>query len=265
MCNSCRKSICCCPIPTPVFQSDSGLTRSLLAQAQFERAIILEQGRGVTGPTGPTGPTGLEGIVGSTGSAGSTGPTGPTGPIGNTGSTGPSGPTGPTGDVGLLGATGSTGPTGSVGPTGSTGSAGGFLAAADFYALMPPDNAATVAAGADVQFPNNGPTIGAGISRLTSTTFNLAAVGIYQVLFQVSVSEAGQLVVVLNGAEQLPTVVGRATGTSQIVGSCLIETSLPNTIISVRNPASESTALTITPLAGGTEAVSAHVTITRYS
>ncbi|PFC44225.1 hypothetical protein CN300_14950 [Bacillus thuringiensis] len=166
-----------------------------------------------------------------------------------------------------LGPTGATGSTGDIGPTGATGSTGGVLDFADFYALMPPDNAATVGVGGDVDFPRDGPFSGVGIARTGADTFNLSAIGTYQVLFQVSVTEAGQLVLTLNsgaGAVELAyTVVGRATGTSQIVGMALVQTSVINSILTVRNPASESTALTITPLAGGTESVSAHLVITR--
>ncbi len=130
---------------------------------------------------------------------------------------------------------------------------------------MPPDNAATVAPGADVSFPQDGPTSGATIVRTGASTFNLSVIGTYQVLFQVSVSEAGQLVLTLDsgaGATQLSyTVVGRATGTSQIVGMALVETTVINSILTVRNPASTATALTITPVAGGTEPVSAHLVI----
>lgn len=43
----------------------------------------------------------------------------------------------------------------SNGPAGTSG----ILGFADFYALMPPDNAATVAPGADVSFPQDGPTL----------------------------------------------------------------------------------------------------------
>ncbi len=133
---------------------------------------------------------------------------------------------------------------------------------ADFYALMPPDNAANVAVGSAVQFPQDGPTSGTAITRLDASTFNLAAIGTYQVMFQVSVSQAGQLVLVLNGIELPYTVVGRATGTSQIVGMALITTSAVNDTLSVRNPAAGIVALTVTPLAGGTDAVSAHLVIT---
>jgi len=134
---------------------------------------------------------------------------------------------------------------------------------------MPPDNAATVAIGADVSFPQDGPTSGSAIARTGASTFNLANIGVYQVLFQVSVTEAGQLVLTLDsgaGSSELAyTVVGRATGTSQIVGMALVQTTVSNSILTVRNPASGSTALTITPLAGGTEPVSAHLVITQIA
>ena len=57
------------------------------------------------------------------------------------------------------------------------------------------------------------------------------------------------------------TVVGGATGTSQFVGRSIITTSTENSILTVRNPSGSTTALTITPLAGGTRPVSAHLTI----
>ena len=128
---------------------------------------------------------------------------------------------------------------------------------------MPGDNAATVAPGTDVDFPQDGPNSGTGISRLTVDSFELADIGTYQVLFQVSVTEAGQLILTLNGADLAYTVVGRATGTSQIVGMALVETTTIDSILTVRNPAGNATALTITPLAGGTRPVSAHLVITR--
>jgi len=133
---------------------------------------------------------------------------------------------------------------------------------ADFFALMPPDNAATVATGGSVEFPQDGPVSGT-ISRLSFSGFNLQEIGTYQVMFQVSVDEAGQLVVALNGTELAYTVVGRATGTNQIVGMCNITTTSPNSILEIRNPVSSFTALTITPLAGGVNPVSAHLIITK--
>lgn len=256
-------------------------------------------GIGATGPTGPAGgpigPTGATGSAGATGATGSgstgatgaTGPAGgPIGPTGSTGATGPSGgpigPTGPTGATGATGsgatgATGATGPSGgpigptgatgvagAVGSTGATGTSGGVLAFSDFFALMPPDNAATVAPGTDVSFPQDGPTTGT-IVRTGPSSFSLPTIGSYQVLFQVSVSEAGQLILTLNGADLAYTVVGRATGTDQIVGMAIVTTTSVASILTVRNPAGNSTALTITPLAGGTRPVSAHLVITQLN
>ena len=202
--------------------------------------------------TGPTGPQGLEGATGPTGPQGLTGATGPTGPQGLIGATGPTGP------QGLIGATGPTGPTGPQGESIE-------LNYADFYALMPPDNAATVAPGTDVSFPQDGPNSGTAITRLSSSTFNLSEIGFYQVLFQVSVSEAAQLQLTLNGAPLAYTVVGRATGTDQVVGMAIVETTVVNSVLTVRNPAGNAAAITITPNAGGATAVSAHLVITQLS
>ena len=200
---------------------------------------------------GPTGATGLNGATGVTGS------TGATGAVGATGSTGVTGVTGATGAQGVTGATGATGSTGSTGATGASAS----CSYANFFALMPSDNAATVAPGTDVSFPQDGPTGGAAIARTGPGTFNLASIGTYQVMFQVSISEAGQLILTLNGADLAYTVVGRATGTSQITGMALITTTVSNSILTVRNPAGNSTALTVTPLAGGTRPSSASLVV----
>jgi len=93
---------------------------------------------------------------------------------------------------------------------------------------MPPDNAATVAPGTDVSFSQDGPNSNSSISRLTASSFNLEDIGTYQVLFQVSISEAGQLVLTLNGDELAYTVVGQATGTNQFIGIALVTTTAIN-------------------------------------
>lgn len=186
---------------------------------------------------------------------------GPQGIQGIQGVPGTIGPTGPQGVPGLQGIQGNTGLTGATGATGSSG----ILNFADFYALMPPDNSATVAAGADVDFPQNGPTSGANITRLSESSFNLLDIGTYQILFQVGTDEAGQLVLTLNGNDLPYTLVGRATGTSQIIGMAIVSTTSINSVITVRNPAANPAALTITPSAGGTQPVSAHLVITQLS
>lgn len=128
---------------------------------------------------------------------------------------------------------------------------------------MPPDNSATVAPGSDVHFPRNGPIANTNIGRLGPSSFNLGPIGTYQILFQVSVTETGQLMLTLNGQDLNDTVTGRATGTSQIVGMTVLTTTAVNSVLTVRNPAGNSAALTITPLAGGTRPVSAHLVITQ--
>lgn len=188
-------------------------------------------------------------------------PQGPPGQTGNTGATGPTGPQGPPGQTGSTGVTGPQGPTGSQGVPGQNGT-NGVIDFADFFALMPGDNAATIAAGGNVNFPQDGPDSGSGlISRLSANTFNLTNIGIYEVTFQVSVTEPGQLLINVNSTDLGYTVVGRATGTSQIVGLALVETTGVNSVLSIRNPSGNTPALTITPVAGGTRSVSAHLII----
>jgi hypothetical protein len=133
---------------------------------------------------------------------------------------------------------------------------------AEFFALMPPDNAATVAVGSAVEFPQNGPTNGA-ILRLDTRTFVLPGIATYRVAFSVPVTEAGQLQLALDGTPLPYTVHGRATGTTEIAGEALVTTSAANSLISVINPSSNSTALTITPMAGGTQPAAASVIIER--
>lgn len=145
-----------------------------------------------------------------------------------------------------------------IGTSGAVGQTG--VNYADFYALMPGDNPATVQPGGAVEFPNNG-IANSNFQRLGPSTFNLPEIATYEVSFQVSVQEAGQLVVVLNGMEQAATVVGRAISSSQIFGTCLITTTSVNTTISINNPNGNFPSLTITPLAGGTRPVSAHLII----
>jgi hypothetical protein len=222
-----------------------------------ETSLLLgEQGiqgpRGFRGRPGSRGPTGVAGPTGAAGTQGATGAQGPFGPIG------PKGDKGDKGDIGPQGIQGLPGVPGPVGPS----------AYAEFYAAMPPDNSATVAAGSAVEFPNDGPNSGT-IARTSATTFDLPAIGTYRVAFSVSVTEAGQLELALDsgaGAVELPyTVSGRATGTSQITGEALVTTTVADSILSVENPTGNSTALTITPLAGGTHPVAATLVIERVA
>ena len=83
---------------------------------------------------------------------------------------------GPQGPIGPVGPQGEQGP---IGETGPQGLPGGVLNYADFYALMPPDNAATVAPGTDVSFPQEGPNSGSDIVRTGPSSFSLSLIGVY--------------------------------------------------------------------------------------
>lgn len=175
------------------------------------------------------------------------------------GAQGIAGVAGPAGAPGLAGAAGAAGIQGIPGIPGTPG----LLDFADFYALMPSDNPATIAGGAPILFPQSGPTTGT-ITRQggsSFTTFILPSIGTYLVQFQASIDESGQLALSINGVVDPTTVVGRSTGTDQFIGKSLVTTSSPNTTLEVVNDG--TVALTMTPIAGGTHSVSAHVLIIR--
>ena len=232
--------------------------------------------QGVMGPTGPQGPTGAQGPIGETGPQGPiglpgpVGPAGPAGPVGATGATGAQGPQGEVGPQGIQGPVGATGPQGAQGPQGETGPQGprglpgGVLSYADFYALMPTDNATAITPGTDVAFPRNGTIANTNIGRTNDTEFLLNATGTYLVMWNASITEAGQLVLTLNDAELPYTVVGTEDGLDELTGFTMLNITTPSTI-TVRNPVANTTNVTLTPNAGGTDAVSAHLTIVQLA
>lgn len=173
------------------------------------------------------------------------------------GAQGIAGAAGPFGAPGLGGIAGIQGIQGIAGIPGAPG----ILAFGDFYALQGVDNP-PIAAGSAVNFPRDGST-SAGISRTGPSSFNLSVIGTYLVLFQVDVTEAGQLMLRLNSALVADSVVSRATGTSQITGISLLHTTTANSVLEVINPPGNSPALSILPNDGGTQPNSAHLVIIR--
>ena len=219
--------------------------------------------QGPAGEQGPRGPQGVQGVIGPTGPQGpmgAQGPMGETGPQGPIGLTGPAGPQGPAGPRGETGATGAQGPIGEAGPQGPRGLPGGVLSYADFYALMPPDNTEEIAPGEDIAFSRNGVIANTNIGRTSDTDFLLNANGTYLVMWNASITEAAQLVLTLNGAELPYTVVGKGDGLGELVGFTIISTTAPATV-TVRNPSNNTTNITLTPNSGGTDPVTAHLTI----
>lgn len=148
---------------------------------------------------------------------------------------------------GVVGIPGLAGPAGAPGLAGAAGAAGiqgipgipgapGILDFSDFFALMPPDNGAAILGGQAVAFPHVGSTTGV-IAATGPTTFLLPTIGTYLVQFQVDVIEPAQLQLSLNTIPLPATVVGRATGDTQIVGVSLVTTSSAGSILQVINPA----------------------------
>lgn len=218
--------------------------------------------QGYQGPQGPIGPTGPQGIPGPNGAIGPTGPQGVPGAVGATGAIGPTGPQGATGAVGPTGPQGVAGPTGATGAVGPTGPAGGISEYASFYALAPNDNPTAIAQNTAVAFPNTAAST-TGITRLTNSTFNLTDTGTYLIMFKVNTNTAGQLGIAVNGAVQPSATFGNAADDGIIEGKTIITTTAANTVLSIVNPI--TTAVTVTPSAGGTEATVSDLTIIKLA
>ncbi len=135
---------------------------------------------------------------------------------------------------------------------------------ADFYGLQPTDNAAPIAPGDSVAFPTAGSADGGIVSSAGGTVFTVTDPGAYLIAFRVPVTAGGQLVLAVNGGDIASTITGRAAGDSDILGLS-IETLTAGSTISVRNPASGTSSITVTPSAGGAAPVSAHLVIVKLA
>ena len=135
---------------------------------------------------------------------------------------------------------------------------GGAVNYQDFYALMPSDNVATVPINGAIEFPQTAIS-NSIITRTSPSAFNLPDIGTYEISFQASIQEQTQLGIFLNGVLLSSSVVGRSTGTTQIVGTSLVTTSIVNSVLSINNLG--FVAITLAPNAGGTNPVSAHLII----
>lgn len=163
---------------------------------------------------------------------------------------------------------GPQGPPGIPGPQGPPGSCGDVLhkcvlSYADFFILMTPGNDEIIEPGQDVPFPLNGAISMTDILRVSATQFNLVQPGTYQIFYQLTALGSGELILTVNNTEQLYTIVAKPSGITQMVSNCLITTTNPNTIITVRNPESANAALRLTSNQGGNNYNSNHLVVIR--
>jgi hypothetical protein len=190
----------------------------------------------------------------------------------------------------MTGATGSTGPTEFGAFFGMTAGPGNF-GANDYPATIassagPP----SVAALSAINFPRASvPAVGVainnhGLTQTDNTEFILPSVGTYRVTWHISVDEPAQtglwissdalgavvssppphgLFTPVTTALGAPSQVGQSTSTSQLVGDVIFFNPVAGSAIQIRNFASSSGALTVTPLPGGTQAQAVTLTIQR--
>ena len=232
---------------------------------------------GITGVTGLTGVTGITGNTGVTGITGTTGATGITGATGLTGVTGITGNTGVTGITGVTGAIGATGATGLIGVTGATGPDGsGVQSSAQFVQLG--SQPATIAAAQPFTYTTiitTSPDVIANTAvfnppfTTSGTVFTLAAIGRYEVNYQMTYPTDGGVVLYLGSTvpTMLPlpyTMIGK-TPDGAVSGSVIIETTTPNSFLSVNAAAGNAAAIGIPPNSSTTNQSATTVSIKRIS
>ena len=134
------------------------------------------------------------------------------------------------------------------------------MKAAEFYATAAAGRTVSVAPGGDVAFAQDGPSNGSGITRTGDATFQLAEAGTYLLQFNVYATDPCPLVLTVDGEEIPYTISGGVT--AQCVGTSVITTQTANALVTVRNPAANTTSLTMTAQDGVVNPVS-RLVITR--
>ena len=242
-----------------------------LCPAECEACRCLICPPGPIGPQGPQGPQGEQGEAGPQGPQGAQGPRGETGPMGLQGPVGPQGPQGvqgPQGATGAQGPIGPQGPMGEPGPAGATGprgASGGLLSYGEFYSPEPGLDGVTIPAGGDIPFPRNGVIANTDIGRVSSTEILLSVPGVYFVTFRVNVATSGQALLTLNGVPQSATAAGTGQNDSVLFGTALLNVTASGTLLTLRNPVENNSALVLSSSPGGTLPVANCLTVLRLN
>lgn len=132
---------------------------------------------------------------------------------------------------------------------------------ANFYGISPDNYSSQIQNGSCVPFPLTGELEG-NIIPLTTSTFQLSDIGIYDVSWVVPVNETGQLELLLNGVSVAKSIMGTGTTFTILSNRLLIDTTVVNSTLCVANPVG-NTNITVTPDAGGVNATTAQLTILR--
>jgi hypothetical protein len=141
---------------------------------------------------------------------------------------------------------GPRGPRGGLGPIGPVGPAGPTNTQLFSYFYNDLLNNEQVFPDSEIQFPLLGPTNTATISKLTQSSFLLNNPGIYNIRFQISIIEEGQIGILLQKGLIFEIVAsyGRSGTNSQIVGDVIFSTNYPGSIIYIKNFSSGAVTIT---------------------
>lgn len=143
---------------------------------------------------------------------------------------------------------------------------GGLDEYAYYYNLTAPG---TVAIGAAFPFDTDGP-VTAGFAHTASpvpavsSPITILNAGTYKVDFTVTVAEARQIALYLNGAVVLSTIYGQATGTSVTTGVAIIDVAAGD-VLTLRNHLSAAALTLVTPSGGTANNTTNSITILKIA
>lgn len=126
------------------------------------------------------------------------------------------------------------------------------------------DASTTYNGGGLIDFPTDGDMAGNGITRMSPGMFQLMNTGIYEVFFQLGVSNPSQAVVRLNNVELHYTIVGTGTASTQITGQFLIRVNTLKSILGIYNPMGNSPMI-MAPSLGGSRPSNINLSIKQIS
>ncbi len=170
------------------------------------------------------------------------------------------------GDKGDKGDQGEKGEKGDKGEKGEKGDSATNQSIAVFYGLIPPNNENDILPGESIEFPLDYIT-NINIVRVNNKAFKLMLAGIYEIKYILSITQPAQLVVSMDSGsgfiQQLHTVVGRNSGSSQLIGDVFLKVDIPGSIICLASPVENNNPIRVTPTAGGTLAETCYLIVSK--
>jgi hypothetical protein len=81
-----------------------------------------------------------------------------------------------------------------------------IIKVANFYSSTTYCNNSQISEGNAIEFPQNGPN-NSTITRVSNSIFKIKDTSLYEIIFQINIRQAGQLIIVMNGFQLAHTLI----------------------------------------------------------